>query len=543
MESSDRIELPRLKIVHWMLIAGVLAIVFFALTARPGDSVAGVIILVFLTLIAPILWSFRSSPLKAVLANLPDDPDEQVAALEEGLARFHLHDVNTTSVARYRLMELYKVRKRYEEAIAQGRLILKSSGLKPEFETEVGLEIAVCLDFLGRDQEAEAERMAAEDSLDEDPEDALGWYVRGKTLGSQHRYIEAAAAYEQALECDSPVNPAWRDDLLIRLMLATFNAGRPEETMTWAGRALELGGSESRQYQAHRMAGAACSNLGRREEAEHHRRRACEMAEEGGDPEKISDCLASLADLHRLRGDLDRAESLCLEAESRRPDSARAAASTYAMVLRDRGRLDEALARMEHASRVGVLSLASSERRVQAVLKAWMATCRAELGRLAEAWDDLREAVTNLAHDPKLGLVCEAARIRLLAHQGQREETIRLAEALLTDLGDRTLDPSTQLECLDLVGRALVALGEYERGRACWERFLAIVHPPIAGPTGHYFLGECRWHLGDEPGALDAFRRATAPGIDSHPARLAAQRSREIALKTDGPASDDTVPR
>src|SRR5262249_11508332 len=169
MVSSDSIQLPRLKIVHVMIITLVLAIVFYALTSKPPDNVVGVIVLVFLTIVASILWSLRPNPLKAVLTSLPAEPDETIAALEQGLRAATPDEVRTNAAARYRLMELYKVRKRYEEAIDQGRSILRMSGLEQEFESEVRLELAVCLDFLGREEQAKAERMAAEDCLDDRP--------------------------------------------------------------------------------------------------------------------------------------------------------------------------------------------------------------------------------------------------------------------------------------------------------------------------------------------------------------------------------------
>src|SRR5262249_47890458 len=157
------------------------------------------------------------------------------------------HDVRTNSAARFRLMELYKVRKRYEEAIDQGRAILRMSGLEDAFESEVRLELAVCLDFLGRADEAEAERMAAGDCLDGLPDSFLGWLARGKLFDKQLRHAEAAAAYERALEFNPPEHTAGRDDLLIRLALTWFNAGRPQETMKWVERALgEDGVSEAR---------------------------------------------------------------------------------------------------------------------------------------------------------------------------------------------------------------------------------------------------------------------------------------------------------
>jgi tetratricopeptide (TPR) repeat protein len=537
MTTLEGIPLPRLKIVHVMLITLVLAIVFFALTSKPTDSVAGVIVIVFLAMVAPILWSLRPNPLKAVLANLPDEPEETIAALEQGLHTANPHDVRTNSAARFRLMELYKVRRRYEEAIDQGWAILRMSGLEDAFESEVRLELAVCLDFLNRADEAEAERMAAEDCLDDLPDSFLGWLARGKLLDKHHRHVEAAAAYEQALESNPPGPTAGRDDLLIRLALAWFNAGRPQETMKWVERALEIDGvSEARRFQAHRLAGIACSNLGRLDEAHHHRQRAHEMAVKEGDPKRVSESLALLGDLQRLCGELDRAEALCLEAESLCPESARTAIVTHAMVLRARGQPAEALARLEQASRVGVLASSFHERRVQAALRTEMATYRAELGRLDEAWDDLCAATAELGQDPKLVLPCEAAWAWLLALRGEREASVQRSELVLHGLDEQPLDASTQLECLKRVGQAWMAIGDYPQAQACWERFLATTHPPIAEPVGRYYLGECRWNLGDPAGALEEFRRAMAPGIDSHHARLAEERTRELSKATESGA-------
>jgi tetratricopeptide (TPR) repeat protein len=488
---------------------------------------------VFLTIVASILWSLRPNPLKAVLTSLPAEPDEKIAALEQGLRAANPYDVRTNAAARYRLMELYKVRKRYEEAIDQGRSILRMSGLEQEFESEVRLELAVCLDFLGREEQAEAERMAAEDCLDDRPANDLGWLVQGKFLDKQHRYAEAAEAYERALGLSPSDHAASRDQLLIRLVLAWFNAGRPEETMKWAECILTEDVSEERRFQAHRLAGIASSNLGRLEEARHHRQCAYDLAVTGGDPKKFSDCLAHLADLHRLRGELDRAEALCLEAESLCPDAARAAILIHATVLRARGQLAEAVARMEQASRVGIMASSFHERRIQAALRKEMGAYKTELGRLDEAWDDLAAATGELGEDPKLVLPCEAAWAWLLALRGEREASAQRSELVLQSLDQQPLDASTQLDCLEWVGRAMIVIGDFEQARRCWEQFLATTHPPIAEPVGRYYLGECRRSLGDPAGALEEFRRAMALGIDSHHARLAEQRARELSKDTE----------
>ena len=364
--------------------------------------------------------------------------------------------------------------------------------------------------------------------LEDGPEDYFDWLAWGKLLDKLNRYQEAAAAYERALESNLPEDMNSRDNLLIRVVLAKFNAGRSEETLRWAEEAIAQCTSEKSRYSAYRMAGVAAANLGRLDEAEHHRQHAYNLAREEGDAKKMSDCLASLADLHRLRGDLDTAEALCLKAESLGPDSTREVILTFAGVLRDRGQLSEALEGLEEAHNCGVMASSYFERRMQAVFRLWMAIYKLELGRPSEAALDLGVAEAEFLTDPKLGLISEAARIRLLAHQGERAQAVERAESLLTRLDERAIGSSTRLDCLELLGQSLFDMGEYERDEHFWKEFLSGTHPPIAEPTGHYYLGECRWNLGDPTGALEEFRRATAPGIDSHHARLAEQRTRDL---------------
>ncbi len=433
-------------------------------------------------------------------------------------------------------MGLYKVRKRYEDAIEQGRSILRLMCMSDSFEAEVHLEIAICFDFLGRPDEAEAERQEAAECLESGPEDYFGWLARGKLFDKLNRYEEAATAYERALELSLTDDTASRENLLICMVHATFAAGRPDETLRWAEAAIAQCTSETRLYNAHRMAGIAAANLGRLEEAEQYRLRAYNMALEGGDAKKISDSLALLAHLHCLRGDLDKAETLCLKAESLGPDSTRMVLLTFAGVLRARGQIAEALEGLEEACHCGVMASSYSERRMQAAFRLWMAIYKLELGRLAEASSDLREAEDELLAVPKLGRVCEAARVRVLAHQGARDEAVQRAESLLGRLDEREINSSTRLECLDLLGRALFEIGDYERAERFWYHFLSRTSPPIAEPTGHYFLGECRWNRGDPIGARDHFQLATAPGIDSLHARLSEQRLRDLGLDRDGPS-------
>ena len=183
---------------------------------------------------------------------------------------------------------------------------------------------------------------------------------------------------------------------------------------------------------------------------------------------------------------------------------------------------------MEQASQVGGMAMAANEKRMQAALKLRMATYRAELGRVDEAWEELSAASAEIGSDPKLTVPCEAAWSLLLALRGDREAAVRRTELVLQAFDERPRDYSMQLDCLDLMGRAMLAANEVELAQRYWERYLATPSPPVAKPTGHYHLGECRWRLNDPAGAELEFHRAATMGIDSQHARLAQARLREF---------------
>ena len=529
MEHSLGIKRPRLNIYHIMIIVGVVAVVFGILSSTFRESViglAGLCAVACVSFLGAMLWP---NPLKTVLANLPDDLDERIAALEAGLARSNPFDLGRKSQARYGLMQLYTIRKRYDEAVNLGRLILRTTGVRRDLENEVRVELAACLDTLGRAEEAGAERMAVDDNLEDVPDSFVGWCARGNVLEKLRRYEEAVQAFEQALDRNSAENTAGRNEVLFRLALASFNAGWSEKTMMWAERVIEEGVSELWLYRAHLLAGSASSNLGRLDLAHHHRERAYAMALKAGNVQNISDCLASLADFHHLRGELDKAEAMCLDAESLCPGSARLAILFHAIILRAQGRLDEAVARLERASRLGVLMSSFHERRMQAVLNMNMATGRALLGRLDQAWDNLSTATGELGADPRLALVCDAAWACLFAFRGDRESALIRTELVLRELDEHPRDNSMRLDCLEQLGRAMILTGEFKRAKECWERFLATTHPPLAEPTGRYHLGVCQWHLGDLDAARESFRGAAAQGINSYHARLAEEKVRELS--------------
>ena len=79
----------------------------------------------------------------------------------------------------------------------------------------------------------------------------------GKAIEKQHRYEEAVEAYERAFELAHSVDEASRDGILVRLVLALFNAGRPDGTIAWAEHAIAEVLAENRRESSRGMAMAA----------------------------------------------------------------------------------------------------------------------------------------------------------------------------------------------------------------------------------------------------------------------------------------------
>jgi hypothetical protein len=104
MADSTSIQLPRLKSIHIMHIAGVFAIVFGVLSTRREESVLGLTLLFAVGCVWIVARMLRVNPFKVVLAQLPENTDEKIAALADGLVRCNPHDVSTNSLARYRLV-------------------------------------------------------------------------------------------------------------------------------------------------------------------------------------------------------------------------------------------------------------------------------------------------------------------------------------------------------------------------------------------------------------------------------------------------------
>jgi tetratricopeptide (TPR) repeat protein len=516
--------MPRFHIVQFMsiiVIVAIIAAILVQLVGRPADAGALIAVLLGLMLISPLVFPLVPGSLEAVLRRPPADLDRHIAAIERALTYRSIFRFGPLSQARFKLMQLYKQRGRFEDAINQGKDLLARYRSRSSFESQIHLEIANCLDSLGRDGESKAEQRRAGERLDIPPRDALGWLVQGRLFAAKDRHDLAIDAYERALKSFSIEGQQIRPEARFLLVIACLHAGRFEDTIKWAELSSKEARTTSRVIMLARLAGTAASRLGRAGDAEEYFRRAYKLALEANDKKRTAVSLAALAELERTRGNLAEALSMCLEAESISPDGARDAFLVHAHICRNQGRADEAIERVTQAGRAGVLPSASAERRMLGIVKLQLAHYRGEAGQIEQAWDDVRQASAELKYDPRLSAACEVASIRLTAIQGERAETVGRAEAMLRALEGLPLGAPERSNHLATIGRSLLDVREYERAIDCFERVVAETSHRINQPIGYYYLGECKRQLGELAGALDDFKRATGFGIDSHHARLA----------------------
>src|SRR5207237_2633849 len=99
--------------------------------------------------------------------------------------------------------------------------------------------LADTLEGLERFEEAAAERKQAGAALRDPEETSLGLQAKGKLLDREHRHAEAYAAYERALSLAPHNQKAVCSEIMMHLVLSSFNAGRPADTLRWAEAVIE----------------------------------------------------------------------------------------------------------------------------------------------------------------------------------------------------------------------------------------------------------------------------------------------------------------
>ncbi len=422
--------MPRFHIVQFMSLIVIAAIVALAL-ARPGEAIDLIPVVLGLMLVSPIVLPLIPGSLESVLRNPPEDLGTHTSVLERALTYRSIIRFGPILQARMNLMQLYMRQDRFDDAIAQGKTVLSRYRARRSLASHIHLDIAICLEGLGHQDEAVAARRRAAHTLDIPPVDALGWLVQGRLFSHKQRYDLAADAYQRALTMPAAQRQINLSDTCTLLAAACVKAGRFEDAIKWVTLALTMEKTRGRMFGLHRLAASAFSRLGRLSEQEDHLWQAHELAGEAQNKKWIAESLASLAEVERSRGNLGKASSMCLEALSLSPESAREAFHVRASICRTEGQFEQALKNMTKACQVGVMKPPEAERRVQAIFKLHIARSRADLGQIGQAWEDLRNAKAELEDDPGLAPWCEALGIRLGALEGARGETVVRAEKLL----------------------------------------------------------------------------------------------------------------
>jgi tetratricopeptide (TPR) repeat protein len=463
----------------------------------------------------------------------------------EGLRRFLEWVVATPSLAgpirklfaRESLAGIYLGKGQHAEVVAQFQANLKclselgeSKELFRTLEANYRVRLANSLEALGRVDEAAEERRRAEEWIDRAPPDPLRHRTRAKLLKEQDRYEDEYAEYQRELDLIPASKTLLRIQCMVRLTLAATQAGRPTESLRWAEEAIALGAKRTHLRIAHRMAGLACSNLGRLEEAEQHYRRAYDVAAALNNQPAMAGILASLANCLCMLGKLTEASEFCARATTMDPEGGRMAVSIQAVIFVSWGRYDDALAAMERFREAAPRFGPWGERRVGAVCSLDCARMEAGCGRPDDAWRHIHEALAQLRDDAKLGLLCQAALSRVHAARGDADESQRLAASLEPGLAAFERDPGTCRSVLYDLGRAACARGDHPAGIDCWTRYLALRPHPVYQPDALYHRGECYRHLGRLDEARADYQAAVNLDIASHFSRLALQRLGELAL-------------
>jgi tetratricopeptide (TPR) repeat protein len=434
---------------------------------------------------------------------------------------------------RHDLMRLAQLEGRYEQAAGQGYAIVRHRGLPGAFVAEVRSRLADALEALGQDDAAEEQRRLGEGDLEtgerEEGRDAAWYITRARQCEATRDYEGACRVLEEGLEADKGMTPEGRAMMTLDLAVKLFMAGRLEESAHRAEVAASLFTDPKRQLLAHRQAGSSLGDLGRLDEAEAHKRRVVELAERIGDSKQLADILGDLAELKRKRGDLAGAVAALDQAAAAVRPTRHLELIRYE-TLRSWGRFDEALAAVDRASRLDPFPNARAESFTQGIFAFARASVLAEQGKLDEARAALAQARKGVAGDAKVTLWCDASGARIDALQGRRDAALRAIDDADAALAGFTQDRNTRSGVFGNLGRATLALGDFDRALGYWDEYLAAPPQPVDFPVGHYHLAEAYRGLGDNARARAEYRKAIDSGLFTHYVALAQSRLRTLPI-------------
>ena len=331
-------------------------------------------------------------------------------------------------------------------------------------------------------------------------------------------------------------NSPIRIECMIHLVLSAYDCGRPAECLRWADEAIALGATSGILRSTHRMAGVACSSLGRPEDPEQHFRLAYDAAAAEKNAPTMAEDLGSLARCLYKRGKLVEANEACLNATTMDPKAARQSLAVQSAIFWNWGRYDDALAVLARHKDVNEQIIPYFNRRVVAH---FCDRHRPHRGRVRPSQRSLVAHPRNRAEfssDAKLSLICEAATSWVLSPPRGLSTSHNVSPASSKRSSPPSeRDPSTCRSVLYDLGMAACTRGDHHAGIACWTRYLALSPDPVYQPTAYYHRGECHRQLAQLSEAINDYQAAVALNLDTHFSQLARRRLGELTLPVKTP--------
>ena len=438
--------------------------------------------------------------------------------------------------------QLYR-EKRYTEAEAHFQQLL-TQRLPPGVEADTRRRLADTLDILGKVEASAAERSHIENITAQNPRDARAQEARGDLLKRKHEYDKACEAYTYALEKTPAQYRTGRALIMAKLALATYEAGRPADALTWAEISLASSPQPTIGLSMIRISAVSHADQGNLVQAEQCFSEALRLSKLSDVPKDIAQDMSGLAGIHYKRGQFEAAISVCRKARQIFVDPSRVAFITEAEALREMGRFDEARAVMAQLRLTPGVDQPNLERRMRALHtlgSAWIETRadqpdaalafleQARPGFEAEAppSDDIWPPSPQKGDD-KLLLWCDAAKMLALAQRGELDAAQHLRDSVLSWLSFFDQDRATQLLVYSCAARTAFVLGDLAECKKLLTVYLDWKPYPVGLLPAHYWPGETYLRLGETDAAREAFRQAVVPGIDSLDARRAAARLQDI---------------
>lgn len=432
---------------------------------------------------------------------------------------------------RYQLAWYYMAAKEYAAAIAELETALKElgGGVSRTFwswlEARLRRRLAECLEGVGREAEAHEQRGQVFELLGKGEKDA-GWYtLRGQMLADRNQHAEACSAFEEALRLFPTATGvgASRGEILVRLALSSYNAGRPQQAVRYAEEAIAVPVTGVHLSSAHSTAGIGYSTLRELEKAEAHYLAAAQVAQADRRTPSAARYLAMQATVLRKRGELTAALAVCDEAEAIHSEAARTAWGVRQDCYRGRGQWQEARDALQRYRESAAFPSPAAERRTRSVAELGLAWIEIEAERPEFAAHHLQSAATELKHDAKLACWCASSLPVVLAQLGRAEEARAALARARSEARQFQEDQETYSNFLTGAGTAHYYLGEDRAAIEVWDEFLKLHQVPAALPKALYYSGLSQLRLGATERARNLLQRADEMSDENYYSSLSRQ--------------------